>query len=110
MRKRLENKARCGFLLADALLGLTVMALVVTVATQTMRNIQLWVKQADRNKGLADEAERMWLEIQLGGSLGPSRSEKIHEWSITPWAGPYGLMFLKFSTETGDDFYVASPQ
>ncbi len=110
MRRRLGSNARRGFLLADALLGLAVMALVVTVAAQTMRNIQLWVRQADQNKGLADEAERMWLEIQLGGSLGPSRSEKNREWSVTPWTGPYGFMFLKLSTETGDDFYVASPR
>jgi len=104
----MKNKSRSGFLLAEALFGLTLMAMVVVAATQSVRNAQSWSRRAENNKHLAEEAERLWLEIQIGQSLGPRPEVNTHAWSLSPLSGPQGFSLLKLSTKKGDNFYVAA--
>lgn len=110
MKNATINSPLRGFLLAEALLGLTVLVMTVAVAAQTMQNAQRWWKQAEQSQGLAEEAERMWLEIQLGQTLAMTPDRNRHQWSVASVSGPYGFSLLQLTADGKEKFYVSAPR
>lgn len=90
-------------------MGLTLLSLTVMAAARSSQNLQCGWKQSERSKRLADEAERMWLEIHLGISLG-SRETTEGAWSLVPMTGPYEVPLLKLTEGRGEQFYIAAPK